>query len=473
MRSSKILLTALAAAAGLVIGFGSPKDVWAINAVSIVAPESGVVKASQITGDSNYDHGDCQVQLVSHTGSSTVTLELDENVNMLQMNVNSGDDGELCDLVITGDKKLTIDNTGSSDSDITCRNLTVESVTIEAIAAADGAAIAAFDNVTINNGEVIVKNSYNGTSDLPSMGICAYNGELIINGGTVRSEDRDHAIRGGSGITVNGGTIEAKGTGKNGIGLYSEGAVTISNGTVTATGEKHGIYAKESPVKISGSSTVVNAKGNAGGGAIFADGGSITISEPLGVAKPEGGGISANGRFISKTSGASGDDDFATDVVIQKVDPKPEKKEEKEDKKDKDDDNDDEPAPVKPSNPVNPNLLSAKFYVNDSAVSGAVFVKETQGPRGIAAFHFNRPAGYSEAFSFNMIFKNKVDYTLKKGVLCLDIPPQYQKAGRTFAITAIDKAGKVHIFNDTDTNPATITCNIDIEGFAFDLIYKD
>ena len=471
MRRSKIMLTALAAAAGLVIGFGSPKDVWATGGVSIDAPESGVVKASQIKGDPDYYDGDCQVQLVPHAGSSTVTLELDENVNMLVMRVQIGFDSY--DLVITGDKKLTIDNTARSDSDIICRNLTVESGTIEAISATDGSVIAASDNVTINNGEVIVKNTYNGTSVLPTYGISAYNGQFKINGGTVRSETRDHAIRGGSGITVNGGTIEAKGTGKNGIGLYSEGPVTISNGTVTATGEKHGIYAKESPVKISGSSTVVNAKGDAGKGAIFAEGGSITISEPLGVAKPEGGGISANGRFISKTSGASGDDDFATDVVIQKVDPKPEDKEDKKDKKDKDDDKDDEPAPAKPSNPVNPNLLSAKFYVNDSTVFGAVFVKETQGPRGIAAFHFNRPAGYSEAFSFNLIFKNKVDYTLKKGVLCLDIPPQYQKAGRTFAIAAIDKTGKVHIFNDTDTNPATITCNIDIEGFAFDLIYKD
>ena len=31
----------------------------------------------------------------------------------------------------------------------------------------------------------------------------------------------------------------------------------------------------------------------------------------------------------------------------------------------------------------------------------------------------------------------------------------------------------VHIFDDKGDNPATITCNIDIDGFAFDLIYMD
>ena len=102
-----------------------------------------------------------------------------------------------------------------------------------------------------------------------------------------------------------------------------------------------------------------------------------------------------------------------------------------------------------------------------------IFLKEIQGPLGIAAFHAGRPEGYSEAFSFNLIINNKVDYTLKKGTLCLNIPPEYQKTGRIFALTALDTNGNVHIFNDLDDNPATITCNVDIDGFAFDLIYKD
>ena len=72
-----------------------------------------------------------------------------------------------------------------------------------------------------------------------------------------------------------------------------------------------------------------------------------------------------------------------------------------------------------------------------------------------------------------MIVNGKTDYTVKKGVLCLNIPAEYQKAGRTFMITALDTNGKVHIYNDLDDNPATITCNIDIDGYAFDLIYRE
>lgn len=38
---------------------------------------------------------------------------------------------------------------------------------------------------------------------------------------------------------------------------------------------------------------------------------------------------------------------------------------------------------------------------------------------------------------------------------------------------ALDKNGKAVIFNDTDTNADTVTAAINVEGYAFSLIYKD
>ncbi len=38
---------------------------------------------------------------------------------------------------------------------------------------------------------------------------------------------------------------------------------------------------------------------------------------------------------------------------------------------------------------------------------------------------------------------------------------------------ALDKNGKAVIFNDTDTNADTVTAAINVEGYAFALIYKD
>ncbi len=36
-----------------------------------------------------------------------------------------------------------------------------------------------------------------------------------------------------------------------------------------------------------------------------------------------------------------------------------------------------------------------------------------------------------------------------------------------------DKNGKAWTFADIDTNPSTLTANINVEGYEFALIYKD
>ena len=53
------------------------------------------------------------------------------------------------------------------------------------------------------------------------------------------------------------------------------------------------------------------------------------------------------------------------------------------------------------------------------------------------------------------------------------IPGAYQKPGRQFALLAMDKNGKVIVLNDIDNQPNSLTVKLNIEGYAFHLIYKD
>ena len=90
-----------------------------------------------------------------------------------------------------------------------------------------------------------------------------------------------------------------------------------------------------------------------------------------------------------------------------------------------------------------------------------------------ALFKASTPVGWNETFSFNMMVNGKADYSLKSGTFTLQIPAEYLKAGRQFAILAMGKNGQVFTLPDTDTNPATITVNVNFDGYAMDLIYKD
>ena len=87
-------------------------------------------------------------------------------------------------------------------------------------------------------------------------------------------------------------------------------------------------------------------------------------------------------------------------------------------------------------------------------------------------FNAATPAGWKEAFSYNILKDGKPDSSLKQGTLTLIIPTEYQKAGRQFAIIAMDKNGKTYLLTDTDTDPGTVTVNVSFEGYAMELIYK-
>nr|MCR5301231.1 hypothetical protein [Lachnospiraceae bacterium] len=143
--------------------------------------------------------------------------------------------------------------------------------------------------------------------------------------------------------------------------------------------------------------------------------------------------------------------------------------------KDDDDDDDhyheeDEPAPA--PKPVNPNAVVGMSFIGTPA--GNIKIgPQVQGLNAQHTFRMNTPKGWKEVFTFNMTVNDKADYSLKKGTLSFSIPTQYLRAGRKFAILGIDKNGNVKVFNDIDLKADTITVNLDIEGYAFDLIYSD
>lgn len=178
------------------------------------------------------------------------------------------------------------------------------------------------------------------------------------------------------------------------------------------------------------------------------------------------GGVDLDNRRRSQTTFNIGNANVEVKAIF-------EKKDRKKDDDDDDDDHEDSSSPA-PAKPVNPNAIISSSFTTTGGMSGIVKIgPQVQGPAAQAVFKANTPAGWKEAFSFNMTVNDKADYTLKKGILSFKIPSQYLKAGRKFAILGIDKNGKVKMFPDIDTKDDTITVNIDIEGYAFDLIYFD
>lgn len=123
------------------------------------------------------------------------------------------------------------------------------------------------------------------------------------------------------------------------------------------------------------------------------------------------------------------------------------------------------------------NQLSITMQSHDGNAIAGICTLEKQGELCVAAFKAAMPAGYTEAFSFNLNLDvtgmAKCNYDKKSGRLVIRIPKQYQESGRKFALIGIDKYGKTKIFYDSDLDDATVAVNLDIEGYAFSLIYSD
>ena len=97
----------------------------------------------------------------------------------------------------------------------------------------------------------------------------------------------------------------------------------------------------------------------------------------------------------------------------------------------------------------------------------------TQGPKCIEAFAIGTPTGFTEAFSFNLLVDGKAVYDSKSGFMVIRIPEYLKKAGRVFALVAVDKNGVPHTYGDLDLNADTLCVQIDFEGYAFEVIYAD
>jgi hypothetical protein len=137
------------------------------------------------------------------------------------------------------------------------------------------------------------------------------------------------------------------------------------------------------------------------------------------------------------------------------------------DDKEEDDDSDDTPFIY------NPDALAAVYYENGVPSWKAKFGKQTQGAACAMAFKNALPAGWKEGITFSMSVEDKYTYDPKTGTLVLCVPDALQKTGRQYAVMGIDKNSKVTVFYDTDNKPFLFTSKLNLEGYAFALIYKE
>ncbi len=170
-------------------------------------------------------------------------------------------------------------------------------------------------------------------------------------------------------------------------------------------------------------------------------------------------------RFKVDSSSSSSSTSSSSSSSKKKDDGK--KSDKKSDKK-KDSGSDDTPSWV-----LNPNEMNIGYFIPAAAFPGTYRMgRQEQGPVAKSVFA-GASAGWSEAFTFNLTKDGKADASLKNGTMKVTIPSQYIKAGRTFAIVGLDGNGNPHTFNDTDTSDGTVTANINLEGYAFSLIFHD
>ena len=361
-------------------------------------------------------------------------------------------------------------------------------------------------NISINGGTVTATGGGNAAGI--GGGHTAANPDITINGGTVTASGQNGGAGIGSGydgaaasgeIVIAGGTVTANGsTGGAGIGGgrdASMGKIVINSGTVIANGSSTGDYNGGAGIGAGGNGVAgtdktitinggdITATGYGGGAGIGGGNGSNNIGEititdgkitargsngAAGIGKGSGDGtvdVSTDPKFGNITP-----EDLAKGNLPKIADKKPSKKETSHEKEE--DSSSD--APTVPSEPLLKNFRSGNAAGGNSIRGLCTF--ETQGPLCAAIFKTSTPMGFREAFSFNLNLdvtgKNAPNYGKKAGEIVLTIPKKYRKAGRVFAVMGMGRNGKVKIFYDSDTSDETFTSNINIEGYAFSLIYS-
>ncbi len=142
---------------------------------------------------------------------------------------------------------------------------------------------------------------------------------------------------------------------------------------------------------------------------------------------------------------------------------------------------DDPIAPPNGTAPVTNNNPGTAIVTNqlNCTLSNAIIQCEysTQGEECKKAFLAAMPQGCKGAFTFNLLLQEngsfQPSYALRNGQFVMEIPKEWQKKGRTFALIGVDRSGKTKIFTDEDISDETFTTSLDIEGYAYSLIYSD
>ena len=417
MKISKILLRALAVVAGLLIWLESP---IVVKADTVHAINGTIFTASEVKDWFNYSSNQKYYVFNEKAGPMTLILDEDLALGKLEIKEDIGAFGAPYEsLTIKNDgkrpHKLIISST--DDNCLKVKDLTVEGVDIYVTTTYNSSAIYARRDITIHGGNIVAR-SY---------------GNAI------------HAIEGK--FSIDAGTVNA-----------------IS--TAPSSERNNGIHARND-IDISGESTVVKASAERYGCAVYSEVGTITIYEPLKVVRPDGGGISAAGDFISTTPGG---DVAAANVLIKNKNDKDPASAKTHDHIPTCDDNSghEDNTPAAATNP-----LSLVLVRTTGLPYGTIAARAEQGTAAKAVFAASTPEGWKEGLSFNLVTNGRNEITLKNGTFTLLIPNDLRKDGRTFAILALDRSGKVILLPDTDTDPSTITVAVDIEGYAFDLIYND
>ena len=122
--------------------------------------------------------------------------------------------------------------------------------------------------------------------------------------------------------------------------------------------------------------------------------------------------------------------------------------------------------------------LADGLVIGDGALTGGskpviTTTVNSQGEKFYEAAKLVTPSGFAEAFCFNILVDGKATYDEKSGNIRIKIPSFYKKSGRTFALIAVDKNGQPYLFTDLDTSDDYLTVHIDVEGYAFQVIYMD
>lgn len=141
------------------------------------------------------------------------------------------------------------------------------------------------------------------------------------------------------------------------------------------------------------------------------------------------------------------------------------------------------PAPAPNNNQDPANFTTPKPIVTNPLPcslgeknSGTLCYIQEQGLACKIVLQNATPIGYIQAFTFNIALEKdnyKTNYNSKNGLFQFTYPSEYWKIGRSYALIGVNKNGIPKIFYDEDTSDETVTVNLDIEGYAFSLIYSD